>query len=1045
MTRLLWCLLIPLCLAVHGNGPAQGSVPAAGATVAAVPESLAPVTASVSMSLSVDAIAAAGLLGEAITGEGVIIAIVDTGVDPALPDLALTSDWQTKVIDWADFSGEGRVDTTLAATAFRGAIKTPYGTFIVGTKIRSTSGRYRYGLLREEYLAPGPLNQDMNGNGLSGDEFPVLLVDSLVAGVYDTVYVDINRNHDFTDDRSMGVYRRTFNVNWFGKPGAPSSVAYVVADIGEGGHYVDIGFDGNGHGTHVAGIAAASGGFRGSINGIAPGARIMAIKALDSAGNGSWQDIARAMRYAARQGAHIISLSVAALSDVSAAGSEESRLINELTETYGCLVVLAAGNNGPGVATVATPGSPVVALTVGGYMSPEMWLKYQGHTAVAASLWPSSAVGPRADGAGTPAVLAPAAAVSVVPRWLSADGTAYYEGTSMAVPFAAGAAALLLDAAHRKGLPVTPGTLNRALRAGAVPLPGYTSLEQGHGLINVTNAWAALQAGVAAVGLNATLPEAWTLGRAGIYARGQQPGYAEYQVEVRRGGVYTVTSTVPWLKPAVTHLTLQPGVPRRLGVAFTGLTEPGLHVGQITLDSPDWPGVEAELSATVIVPHKLDRPVSVSGQLLPGTYQRHFFRVLPGAEELIAQLAVGKNAGGDPTGRVRMRLYRPDGQELLRSDYTGLSSGVTVSRQLVSVPAPGVWEVLVEVPAEAADLGAERSAYVLDVGVAGLRFDMVEWTPVFEGGEAKAQLRITNGATGRILRVVASGLGAADQHDLPELAYLAPGLHFSRTLPEVPAGTSRLRVAVANPSSPGVDLDLYLYRYDPLTRDLEPAGTSANAGLSQEAIELDSPQPGQYVVYVEAAGLWTDTTFEYSFAAYADKGHLQLTEAARQLRPGETWVLSLKAKQPAGAGPRFGKLLFIDTETDLVVATLPVAADAAGVPLMVNLWEAGLGPAPGGQRLLTLTVRDPVRLSLVDAVLEVNGVHYQATGGRLTLRAGPALEVWARHPDYASAYRRFLLPADLGGPPVPGLETPERETILRRLVHQLSEWDLMKR
>lgn len=46
--------------------------------------------------------------------------------------------------------------------------------------------------------------------------------------------------------------------------------------------------DDNGHGTHVSGIAAASGV---TVTGVAPGARLVAIKALNSAGDGTFSDV----------------------------------------------------------------------------------------------------------------------------------------------------------------------------------------------------------------------------------------------------------------------------------------------------------------------------------------------------------------------------------------------------------------------------------------------------------------------------------------------------------------------------------------------------------------------------------------------------------------------------------------------------------------------------------------------------------------------------------------------------------------------------------
>jgi len=67
--------------------------------------------------------------------------------------------------------------------------------------------------------------------------------------------------------------------------------------------------DDHGHGTFVSGIIAASWNDEG-IRGLCPNARILPVKALDASGSGSYEDVAKAIIYAADQGAKVINLSV---------------------------------------------------------------------------------------------------------------------------------------------------------------------------------------------------------------------------------------------------------------------------------------------------------------------------------------------------------------------------------------------------------------------------------------------------------------------------------------------------------------------------------------------------------------------------------------------------------------------------------------------------------------------------------------------------------------------------------------------------------------
>lgn len=110
--------------------------------------------------------------------------------------------------------------------------------------------------------------------------------------------------------------------------------------------------DGHGHGTHVTGTVAAAGGTDGrGIFGVAPGANIFSYRVLNNQGRGYADDIARAIRMAADNGANIISMSLGS----SSPSSLELDAIN-YANGKGVLVIAAAGNSGPDANTIGYPG-----------------------------------------------------------------------------------------------------------------------------------------------------------------------------------------------------------------------------------------------------------------------------------------------------------------------------------------------------------------------------------------------------------------------------------------------------------------------------------------------------------------------------------------------------------------------------------------------------------------------------------------------------------------------------------------------------------------
>ena len=114
--------------------------------------------------------------------------------------------------------------------------------------------------------------------------------------------------------------------------------------------------DANGHGTQVAGIIAAGG----AVSGVAPGAVIVPYRVSEDGESVSSDLIERAIRAASQDGADVINISLGV-----PIGSEVIDAAVADAVGGGAVVVVAAGNDGPGPATIGSPGAAPLAVTVG--------------------------------------------------------------------------------------------------------------------------------------------------------------------------------------------------------------------------------------------------------------------------------------------------------------------------------------------------------------------------------------------------------------------------------------------------------------------------------------------------------------------------------------------------------------------------------------------------------------------------------------------------------------------------------------------------------
>lgn len=188
-----------------------------------------------------------------------------------------------------------------------------------------------------------------------------------------------------------------------------------------------------GHGTHVAGIAAAVGDNGRGILGTAPDARIMPVRVLDEDGRGSSRDVIDGVRWAVDHGADVVNLSLGEAGQ-QVLGSSFSEVVRYAWD-HGVIVVVAAGNEFVLSSGFGDEPAVVVSATTRGDRQPHY------SNGVGRARWGMAAPGggctlpapcPQEDG--------------VFSTYWDADESdvyAYRQGTSMAAPHVAGAAAVL--------------------------------------------------------------------------------------------------------------------------------------------------------------------------------------------------------------------------------------------------------------------------------------------------------------------------------------------------------------------------------------------------------------------------------------------------------------------------------------------------------------------------------------------------------------------------------------------------------------------------
>ena len=322
----------------------------------------------------------------------------------------------------------------------------------------------------------GNLNSGINGLGVN-----IAIIDS---GIAATAHV---RNpvqfFDFT------------NLNADGSPTQP--VAY----------------DDLGHGTHIAGLIAGTGAAPGYMfQGIAPNANLVVLKVLDKDGASKTSTVIQAVEFVVKNHlAQVINLS---LGHPITAPAKFDPLVQAIEDAarHNVIVVIAAGNDGPGYGSINSPGNSPSAITVGAADGRTTVTRADDYVASFSSKGPTWY-----DGFAKPDVAAPgvnlfseAAPNSglvnststtvgkngkpvIAPTYPqeTVDGELLLDlsGTSVATAVATGVVALELDAnAHLANGSLTPNAAKAILEYTAIKMAKTDALTEGAGQINAAGA-----------------------------------------------------------------------------------------------------------------------------------------------------------------------------------------------------------------------------------------------------------------------------------------------------------------------------------------------------------------------------------------------------------------------------------------------------------------------------------------------------------------------------------------------------------------------------
>ncbi len=633
-------------------------------------------------------------------GRGTIILIFDTGIDPGLQGLDSTSTGHQKIVQLVDFSGTGDVSYR-EATRVGDELRQDGTTVLRGLPpqhSKDPAGKYYYGALPELRFRDGL--GDLNFNDTKTDTFGVLLFEdtSSASPHHFSAIVDADGDRNLKSERWISNFSEQFELFQF-RPhdttGTEKRRLNGAVTIDPTNRIVNLFFDDGSHGSHVAGIAAGHNidGVQG-FDGVAPGAELIGVKISEntSGGTSTTGSMQKAFRFAAELARSqskpvIVNMSFGIGNELEGNAAMDIWLDSLLEDNPNLTVCIAAGNEGPSLSTIGLPGSANRVITSGAMLPAEAARDLFGVIESKPLIFDFSS---RGGELAKPDILSPGVAVSTVPDYVGGDR---YSGTSMASPFTAGCAAVLLGAMRENFQGYIPDAfaLKRAMELSATHLEGATPLDEGYGLINVPKAFELLSGWYAAhsehesFAIRAYDPTTREKSRAAYFRNGFISGSKDrvvFQVSPEPADTsdasphaymfhaFDLESDASWIEPVQSSIYRRGtgGFPIELKYNRELISTPGIYTGIVRGYPKHGRGKHEQseeafrLVNTVIVPYEFSRAagyrIAINDiDLQPGHPARYFFDIPVGTKAYRLTLgtrnpsAIATAYVSDPSGR----------------------------------------------------------------------------------------------------------------------------------------------------------------------------------------------------------------------------------------------------------------------------------------------------------------------------------------------------------------------------------------------------------
>jgi hypothetical protein len=651
-----------------------------------------------------------------------------------------------------------------------------------------------------------------------------------------------------------------------------------------------------GHGQMVASILGGKGFLGSDAGGIAPAVQIAAFVetgAREDDPVGMWDPLESVLKAMKDPGVNIAQNAVLITSTGKGLDTRVAALLLDrailLTQKPAAVSV---GNTGPALTGIFGLSLTYEGFSIGGYTPRETWLANLGFEPSSEVTPPAySSWGPTSDGSLKPDFLS---LTTTLCERIGSATTAFEKpygiytvsgGTSGASPHAAGHLALLISGAKQKGLKYDWRRLRSAISTTAKFLPGVEARVQGHGLIQVADAWQALNKAdswdppVITSAANVTGHETSEAGRKNGSGRGL---FETVGWELGMSGVRDITVTrttgpagskvfrLRWkgnvgaFSSSLKEVNLPLNQPVKIPVAIK-VGDTGSYSAILDLIDPEVDLIAHSVLATIFVPKSLSK-VNGNKVTITNTLDR------PGNSVALVNVPPGLSA-------LQVRMKRADGIDDLpkngmdnwqfivedplgrRLPYSHWRSSVNEGRESASVkgeqiqiypnPVPGVWQFFFEVrfpvvpPTDPKLKSTEVTWNFTGYSVAS-KSDSSSGTVSFSN-ESSSALKA---------KITPLGLGSERESSIA----IKPGLEATLVEVNVPAGSKRLEIGLGSPD-PNSVVGFYVYRRpDDPGKSIDNLGGNEynpamvyydNSGVTSKHWAIDSPKPGKYVVAID--------------------------------------------------------------------------------------------------------------------------------------------------------------------------------------------------